>query len=354
MKVLILTSEMRIGGTCRDAVEWANRLAGRGDDVVLIAQSATGEGVYRLSPAVKLEGLGGGRALLSAGRLLRLLRRHPEAAILANAGTLAGLAIIFRGLGLIGQRIIYVDPFNPADTFRRDRKTAAIYRHLLWRVDAFVHLSDFAERFHLKLGLCPDKSWQIPNISNRLIKAASVRPLGPALRCVAVGRLDKIKGFDRLIGAFGKVVDRWPGATLRIIGEGYDRPRLEEAIRKAGLGDCVKLVGHSDDVRAELRQADLFILPSLYEGMPNTLVEALDEGLRVVVTPCRGAVSSLMVRLGASAMVVPEDDFANGLIRAIEASLSLDAAAWEEIHFRHRQVFDNERNFQKLRQLLAL
>ena len=182
MKVLILTSEMRIGGTCRDAVEWANRLAGRGDDVVLIAQSATGEGVDRLSPAVKLEGLGGGRALLSAGRLLRLLRRHPEAAILANAGTLAGLAIIFRGLGLIGQRIIYVDPFNPADTFRRDRKTAAIYRHLLWRVDAFVHLSDFAERFHLKLGLCPDKSWQIPNISNRSAEAASGRPLGPALR----------------------------------------------------------------------------------------------------------------------------------------------------------------------------
>ena len=55
MKVLILTSEMRIGGTCRDAVEWANRLAGRGDFVVLIAQSATGEGVDRLSPAVKLD-----------------------------------------------------------------------------------------------------------------------------------------------------------------------------------------------------------------------------------------------------------------------------------------------------------
>ena len=244
--------------------------------------------------------------------------------------------------------------FNPADTFRRDLKTAAIYRHLLWRADAFVHLSDFAERFHLKLGLCPNKSWQIPNISNRLIKAASVRPLGPALRCVAVGRLDKIKGFDRLIGAFGKVVDRWPGATLRIIGEGYDRPRLEEAIRKASLGDCVKLVGHSDDVRTELRQADLFILPSLYEGMPNTLVEALDEGLRVVVTPCRGAVSSLMVRLGASEMVVPEIDFANGLVRAIEASLSLEASAWAEIHVRHREVFDNERNFQKLRQVLAL
>jgi hypothetical protein len=53
-------------------------------------------------------------------------------------------------------------------------------------------------------------------------------------------------------------------------------------------------------------------------------------------------------------MVVPEIDFANGLVRAIEASLSLEAAAWAEIHVRHREVFDNERNFQKLRQLLAL
>jgi hypothetical protein len=53
-------------------------------------------------------------------------------------------------------------------------------------------------------------------------------------------------------------------------------------------------------------------------------------------------------------MVVPEDDFVNGLVRAIDASLSLDAAAWAEIHVRHREVFDNERNFQKLRELLAL
>jgi glycosyltransferase involved in cell wall biosynthesis len=352
MKVLILTPEMRIGGTCRDAVEWANRLAACGDDVVLVAQSATGEGVRRLSPSVTLEGLGGGRAILSSVSLLRLLWRYPDRAILANAGTLAGLAVIFRVLRLIGQKIVFVDPFNPADTFRRGWKTAAICRHLLWRADAFVHLSDFAERFHLKLGLRPDRSWQIPNISTRSLEVTSVRPLDAPLRCVGVGRLDKIKGFDRLIIAFGKVAARWPEATLRIVGGGYDRSRLEEIIQQAGLGMSVTLVGHSDSIRAELRQADLFILPSLYEGMPNTLVEALDEGLRVVATPCRGGVNSLMRRLGASAMIVPDEDFEDGLLRAIESALSLDAAGWAEIHARHQEIFDNERNFQQLRQLL--
>jgi len=353
VKVLILTPELRIGGTCRDAIEWANRLSSEGDEVILIAQSLEGEGRRRLSPAVKLEGLGGGRALLSAGRLLRILRRHPDATILANAGTLAGLAIVFRSLGLIGHRVVFVDPFNPADTFRRGWKTAAIYRCLLWRADAFVHLSDHAERFHRRIGLGKENSFCVPNISSRPDEIRTVSQPAGALRCVAVGRLDKIKGFDRLIGAFGKIATRWPGASLRIVGEGYDRPRLEDAIRRAGLGDRVTLVGHSDAVRAELRAADLFILPSLYEGMPNTLVEALDEGLRVVATPCKGSVRSLMRRLGASEMVIREGDFTESLLRAVEAALSLEATAWAEIQRRHREIFDNERNFRQLRTLLA-
>jgi glycosyltransferase involved in cell wall biosynthesis len=353
MNVIILTSEMRVGGTARDAIEWANRLVDCGDSVLLVARSTEGGGTRPLSPAVKLVGLGGGRAFSSTVCLLGILRKNPDASILANAGSLAGLAIIFRVLGLIRHRIVFVDPFNPANTFRSGWKPATICRYLLWNADAFVHLSGFAERFHRKLGLRAVKSRLIPNISARSDEITPIRPLGAILRCVAVGRLDKIKGFDRLIDAFGAVATRWPGATLRIIGEGYDRPRLEEAIREAGLSDCVMLVGHSDSVRAELRQADIFILPSLYEGMPNTLIEALDEGLRIVATPCRGGVNSLMREIGASAMVVHEADFTDGLLRAIDSALSLGDPGWAKIHARYREIFDNKQNFKKLRQLLA-
>jgi hypothetical protein len=87
--------------------------------------------------------------------------------------------------------------------------------------------------------------------------------------------------------------------------------------------------------------------------MPNTLVEALDQGMRVVATPCQGPVRSLMYRLGASEMLISEDAFADDLIRAIEAGLALDFSAWAAIHARHREIFDNERNFQKLRELLV-
>jgi len=353
MKVLILTSEMRMGGTCRDAIEWANRLAAGGDDVTLVALSAAGSGVSRLSSRVSFEDLGGGRAVASAARLLRLLRRHPVTPILANAGNLAALAVIFRGIGLIKNKIVYVDPFNPADTFRREVKVALIYRWLLWRADAFVHLSAFSERIHLGLGLSKLRSHLVPNISSRSRAVNTQRQIQSPLRLVAVGRLDVIKGFDRLIRAFDRVIARWPGATLRIIGEGYDRSRLERIITEIGNTNSVKLAGHSDDVSGELRKADLFVLPSLYEGMPNTLVEALDQGMRVVATPCRGSVRSLMHKIGASDMIVSDDFFADDLIRALEAAIALDKDSWDAIHARHKVIFDNEQNFKKLRLLLA-
>lgn len=352
MKVIILTPEMRTGGTCRDAVEWANRLSAAGDEVILVAKSTEREGLRHLAAGVVFVSLGDVRSLWAAGRLLSLLRRHSEASILANAGTLAALAVAFRRLRLIRHKIVFVDPFNPADSFRRGCRTASIYRWLLWRADAFVHLSRFAENAHLRLGLPRGRSRCIPNISSRTSARAVPRPVGSPLRFVAVGRLDVIKGFDRLIGAFGGILARWPGATLRIIGEGYDRPRLERMILEAGLSGSVELAGHSDDVAGELRVADVFILPSLYEGMPNTLVEALDQGCRVVATPCRGSVRALMRELGAAPMIVSERDFAADLPRAVDAAVALDEAGWAAIQRRHLEVFENERNFQSLRGLL--
>ncbi len=352
MSVIILTTEMRTGGTCRDATEWANRLTAAGEQVLLAAQSAEESALRKLSPAVSFEKLGASRAIFCVVRLLRLLRARPSAVVLANSGALAGLALGLRALGLVRNRIVFVDPFNPADTFRRDCKTAFIYRLLLWRADAFVHLSKSSEKIHVGLGLRRESSYVIPNISSRAAPAAKVIPVGVPLRVVAVGRLDKIKGFDRLIEAFGKISARWPGATLRIIGEGYDRARLERLIVSTGQRDTVVLAGHSDTVAAELRLAHLFVLSSLYEGMPNTLFEAFDEGLRVVATPCRGPVGSLMREIGAADMVISERAFAEDLPRAIAVALEMNDASWASVRARFHDRFDNERNFQALCRLL--
>jgi glycosyltransferase involved in cell wall biosynthesis len=352
MSVIILTTEMRTGGTCRDATEWANRLVAAGEQVLLVAQSADESALRKLSFAVRFERLGVSRAIFAARPLLRLLRARPSAVVLANSGALAGLVLVLRGLGLVRNRVVFVDPFNPADTFRRSFKTAIIYRRLLWRSDAFVHLSKAAEKIHIGLGLQHEKSHVIPNISSRAAPASGVIPVSGALRVIAIGRLDKIKGFDRLIAAFSQISARWPRSTLRIVGEGYDRARLEELIVSTGQRDSIVLAGHTDAVDEELRQAHLFVLPSRYEGMPNTLVEALDAGLRVVATPCRGPVGSLMRELGIAEMIISETAFAEDLPRAIEAALALDNTGWCAVRSRFLYRFDNERNFRALHQLL--
>lgn len=352
MKVLILTPELRIGGTCRDAVEWANRFADAGDQVVLLAQSVEGEGISRVRPEVRVLGLGRGRAITSSVRLLDIIRQYPSAVILANAGTLAGLAILFRDIGIIGNRIVFVDPFNPVDTLRRGCKERSIYRWLLWRADAFVHLSRYAERIQVALGLAKKRSHLIPNINSTNLPTARIGRLESPPRLIAVGRLDRIKGFDRLIRALPSVIARRPGTLLRVVGDGYDRSRLERIVQENGLKDSVSFAGHSDDVISELRNADLFVLPSLYEGMPNTLVEALNTGLRVVATPCRGTVRSYMYQIGAGKMLIDEQEFEADLCRSIDAAIEVDGVEWARIHAKHREIFDADRNFAELRKLL--
>lgn len=352
MKVLILTPELRIGGTCRDAVEWANRFAAAGDEVILLAQCAEGEGVNRLRPEVRVIGLGGGRAIAATARLLSIIRQHPSAVILANSGPLAGLAVLFREFRIIGNRIVFVDPFNPVDTFRRGCKERSIYRWLLWRSDAFVHLSKYAERIHLAIGLAKTKSHLIPNINATELPMVRFGPLESSPRLIVVGRLDRIKGFDRLIRALPCLIARRPGTRLRVVGDGCDRSRLEKIVQENGLQDSVSFAGHSDDVGSELRNADLFVLPSLYEGMPNTLVEALNIGLRVVATPCRGTVRSYMHQIGAGKMLIDEQEFDASLYRTIDAAIEVDDVEWARIHAKHRMIFDADRNFAELRKLL--
>ncbi|WP_435750920.1 glycosyltransferase [Thauera sp. AutoDN2] len=98
-------------------------------------------------------------------------------------------------------------------------------------------------------------------------------------RVIAVGRLVPVKGFDILIEAWSKI-----DAYLLILGEGFERPRLESLIADRGLTDRVRLAGHQHDVLPYVRSADLMVISSRYEGCPYVLIEALQQNLPVAST----------------------------------------------------------------------
>jgi len=120
-------------------------------------------------------------------------------------------------------------------------------------------------------------------------------------RMVSVARLMRQKNQDMMLEAFCKFQQNHPDYRLTIYGEGAYRPNLEQKIAELGLGQSVDLPGGIKDVTNHIKDAEIFVLSSDYEGMPNALIEAMCVGLPVIST----AVS------GATDLVVPEE---NGLL----------------------------------------
>ncbi len=108
----------------------------------------------------------------------------------------------------------------------------------------------------------------------------------------AVGRLAEVKGHSILVDAFGLLLEKHPetrsSVRLLIVGDGPVSAAIHESVESKNIGDCVWLPGDRSDVPELLRAMDVFVLPSLGEGVSNTLLEAMASGLPVVATRVGG------------------------------------------------------------------
>lgn len=103
---------------------------------------------------------------------------------------------------------------------------------------------------------------------------------------VTCGRLEEQKNHALLIAAFSKVVERYPEARLKIYGEGSLRGKLQKQIDALGLHEKAFLMGATNHVEKVLETADVFVLSSDFEGMPNALMEAIAAGVPCISTDC--------------------------------------------------------------------
>jgi glycosyltransferase involved in cell wall biosynthesis len=106
---------------------------------------------------------------------------------------------------------------------------------------------------------------------------------------LAVGRLMVQKGHDVFIQAISMVIESFPGIKAGICGDGPLRPQLESQIDALGLSSRVKLLGMRGDISPFLSAADIFVLPSRWEGLSRALLEAMASGLPSVATRVDGA-----------------------------------------------------------------
>lgn len=105
---------------------------------------------------------------------------------------------------------------------------------------------------------------------------------------ITVGRLIKQKGQWHLIRAFKEVVKELPDAKLIILGRGELQEYLKNVIKINQLDKNVYLCGFKENPYKYMQHSDIFVLPSLYEGMPNVILEAMSCNLPIIATNCEG------------------------------------------------------------------
>jgi glycosyltransferase involved in cell wall biosynthesis len=156
--------------------------------------------------------------------------------------------------------------------------------------------------------------WVVPNGVRSHRRASGSHCEDVVIVCVA--NLIAYKGHATLLAAALALPPA--GWRLELVGDGPERDRVQHTVAATGLSDRVSLLGRRDDVEEILSRADLAVLPSYTEGMPNTVMEAMAHGLPVVASDV-GGVHSLLGG-GAGLLVAPRD--ARALAHALNTLLA--------------------------------
>ena len=137
---------------------------------------------------------------------------------------------------------------------------------------------------------------------------------------IAIGRFEPQKGFDLLMKAFHQIQAKYPDWQITILGEGPMRSALEDLRSQLQLTDRIHLPGLVTNVQEYLRQADLFVMPSRFEGFPMALCEAMACGLPVLAADCLSGPREI-VEDGVNGVLVATEDV-DALAAGLDALMS--------------------------------
>lgn len=273
-------------------------------------------------------------------RLWRLLRQlQPAAVHTRNTGVLdCQLAAWLAGVrhrihGYHGWDVNDLDGTNPRQNRLRRLCDPFVQRYVVVSRQIGTWLTG-------TLQVDPDRVTHICNgvDTQRFHPAGKALPRSRPLTIGTVGRLQTVKNQILLVRACGRLKREAPELAadwqLRIIGDGPERALLETAIGSEGLGAQATISGWNDDVPAALRELDVFVLPSLNEGISNTILEAMATGLPVIATAVGG--NPELVVDNETGFLIPGNDAASLADRLLRYLRLPDLAAHHGLAARER------------------
>ena len=347
-----------VGGAEAFAARLASALRARGVEVTVVAARMRREWapLEILGDGVRVERLphprvrGFGTAVYAAALLARLARDPGDVVFgsLVGPDTVAARVATWLRRRAVVWKVASSGVRGDLELLRRAWHAPLTLRALRG-VDAWIALNAEVERDLAAAGIDPGRARRIPNgVDPRRFepvdaaaRRAARRDLGldtDAVLILSAGRLTHQKGFDVLVEALARLPRHAPWRAA-ILGRGRMRAALEGRAQALGIADRITILPVAD-VRPWLRAADVFVLPSRWEGLSNALLEAQASGLACVVSDAPG--NPDVVRDGESGLCVPREDV-RALAEAI-ARLVADAGLRERLGraARHRvlECFD--------------
>jgi len=332
-RLAILVPGLYGGGAERVMLKLAQGISARGHAVDLVLARAEGPYLAAVPGSVRVVDLRARRMVASLPALVRYLRREEPDALLSvlHANVVALWARRLAGVGIR----VFVSERNSLSSASRHYASDLRMRLAPWLKRRFYPWADgiiavskgVADELAEITGIPRQRVRVIynPIVTPELEEQAQM-PLehpwfvpGQAPVILAVGRLTAQKDFVTLIKAFAQL-RKTRQARLLILGEGEERPTLEDLVEQLGLEQDISLPGFVSNPYPFMARASAFVLSSRWEGLPGVLIEALYCGAPLVATDCPSGPREIL-RDGEYGRMVPVGDSV-ALSRAIEAALA--------------------------------
>lgn len=320
MKLLFVIKrlEATAGGAERIFCSLCSELASRGHDVTILTFDHQGsKAFFKLHPSITKLDLAIGKSAKPAGffeTFKRIWRLRREIYLLRPDVIVGFMHSMYVPVAFsaIGSRIAVVGSEHIVPEHYRTR----LMQYLLLQLSAcfMFKITVVSEKIRTQYPkIVRDKMTVIPNMVEISVKTPKSGIAENKPTILSVGRLDPQKDHATLIHAFAMISKQFPNWQLRIIGDGYLRPKLEELIIDLELQNKVNIIGSTKKIEDEYHAADMFVIPSRYEAFGLVTAEAMSCGLPVIgFADCPGT-NELIVSGHTGILVSASGDRASAL-----------------------------------------
>jgi glycosyltransferase involved in cell wall biosynthesis len=317
-KITIIVGGLGGGGAERVALLLANGLLKNQYHVDIISFSKDSKSYENSCPVYYLAGKSRFQSLLSLRNIIKKL--NPDVIIAFQYNVAMNTVIAATGFN----KKVIVSERNDPHIFD-NRKLKSFFRNFLFqKADILVCQTDEAKRYFenkikvktevimnpIKGGL---PKWEKDNFDNKVITFC---------------RLEKQKNLPMLINAFTEVLEEYPDYRLQIYGEGTLKGELEELIKEKNIENSAEINPFSPNIHSIASKCNMFVLSSDYEGLSNSMLEAMAMGMPVICTDCPIGGARMVIENGKNGILVPVGD-SHGMAEAIKKVIREQSFAFE-------------------------